>query len=430
MKEIGQRLSLEHRLSLNQLQIQSLELLTLTNMEVQELLEQEYQENPMLEHRGNDRSVYEGPLHYAREIATEDEDICDEIRMQLNRSDHTAQEWRIIEYLLSCLDEKGYCREEPEDVAEILKVDDRIVRKCLKTLRGLEPAGIFSASLEQCLIGQVRRAGIDDPILEEIIEKYLPAVCEGNIGMVTRTLNVSAAQLGSYMQLIRKLDPIPLAGHKKQEIGYIHPDIVCRRKEGQWEIKLTDDWTENYFLSDYYLKLYMECSDEGLKQYLKKKLDRARFIINGIVSRRNTILRILQEIIRRQAGYFERQEGLLPMRMEDIADPLGIHVSTVSRAIKNKYLEHPKGTIRIKDLFGMTIGTKKEEEGVTAGRIKQEIKHIIDHEDREDPDSDQKISKILEEQGILISRRGVAKYRQEMDILSSKRRKELYSIQM
>lgn len=430
MKEIGQKLSLEHRLSLNQLQIQSLEILTLTNIEVQELLEQEYQENPMLEHRGNNSSVYEEPLHCAREIAAEDENVYDEILMQLNRSDYTAQEWKVIEYLTSCLDEKGYCREEPKDVAEILKVDDRIVRKCLTTLRGLEPAGIFSASLEQCLIWQVRMAGIKDSILEEIIEKYLPDVCEGNIGMITRRLNVSAAQVGSYMQLIRKLNPIPLMGYKKRETEYIHPDIVCRRKEGQWEIKLTDDWTANYFLSDYYLKLYMECSDEELRQYLKKKLERARFIMNSIESRRNTILRILQEIIRRQAGYFERQEGLLPMRMEDIANSLGIHVSTVSRAIKNKYLEYPKGTILIKDLFGMTVGTGKEEEGMTAGRIKQEIKQIIDQEDRENPDSDQRISEILENQGIVLSRRGVAKYRQEMDILSSKRRKELYRIQM
>lgn len=219
-------------------------------------------------------------------------------------------------------------------------------------------------------------------------------------------------------------------GYGKVETEYIHPDIVCRKKDGVWEVELTDEWTANYYLNEYYLKLYAECSDEELKQYFRQKLERARFIFNSIESRRNTILRILREIVRRQTGYFEQKEGLAPMRMEDIADALDIHVSTVSRAIKNKYVEYPGETVLVKELFGATVGAVENKEGITARQIKREIQDIIANEDRKNPVSDQIICDMLEKKGVAVSRRGIAKYRREMDILSSKRRKEVYSVQL
>ncbi len=430
MADIRPRMLLEHKLSLNQLQIQSLEMLALTNTEIQDVLEQEYQENPMLDHQGNNCAGYEAPLHYAREMTAESEQLREDIIMQLKRQDFSEREWAVIEYLIQSMDDRGYCKENPEEVAKVLKVDRGIAVKCLEALRGLEPVGIFSASLEQCLISQLRAAGIYDPILEEIIEKYLSAVSEGKISTITRALHISTAQVGKYLHIIQKLNPIPVTGYKRAETEYIHPDIVCRKKDSGWEVKLTDDWTENYYLNDYYLKLYAECTDEELKQYFRQKLERARFIINSIESRRNTILRILKEIVRRQTGYFEQREGLVPMRMEDIADALDIHVSTVSRAVKNKYVEYPGGTVPVKELFGAAVGAAENKEGITAKQIKREIQNIIADEDRKNPVSDQNICEMLERKGMAVSRRGIAKYRRQMDILSSKRRKEIYSIQI
>lgn len=430
MADIRPRMLLEHKLSLNQLQIQSLEMLALTNMEIQDVLEQEYQENPMLDHQGNNCAGYEAPLHYAKEMTAENEKIRDEIVMQLKRKDYSEREWDVIEYLIQSMDARGYCSENPEEAAKILKVDNEIVVKCLEALRRLEPVGIFSASLEQCLISQLRAAGIYDSVLEEIIENYLSAVCEGKISTITRALHISTAQVGKYLHIIQKLNPAPITGYGKAETEYIHPDIVCRKKDGGWEVELTDEWTANYYLNEYYLKLYAECSDEDLKQYFRQKLERARFIINSIESRRNTILRILREIVRRQTGYFEQKEGLAPMRMEDIADALDIHVSTVSRAIKNKYVEYPGGTVLVKELFGATVGAAENKEGITARQIKREIQDIIANEDRKNPVSDQIICDMLEKKGVAVSRRGIAKYRREMDILSSKRRKEVYSVQL
>lgn len=430
MADISPRMLLEHKLSLNQLQIQSLEMLALTNIEIQDVLEQEYQENPMLDHRGNNCAGYERPLYYAKEMTAESEKIRDEIVMQLKRQDYSEKEWNVIEYLIQSMDTRGYCNEDPEEAAKILKVDNAIVVKCLEALRGLEPVGIFSASLEQCLISQLRAVGIYDSVLEEIIENYLSAICEGKISTITRVLHISTAQVGKYLHIIQKLNPAPIMGYGKVETEYIHPDIVCRKKDGVWEVELTDEWTANYYLNEYYLKLYAECSDEELKQYFRQKLERARFIFNSIESRRNTILRILREIVRRQTGYFEQKEGLAPMRMEDIADALDIHVSTVSRAIKNKYVEYPGETVLVKELFGATVGAVENKEGITARQIKREIQDIIANEDRKNPVSDQIICDMLEKKGVAVSRRGIAKYRREMDILSSKRRKEVYSVQL
>lgn len=430
MADISPRMLLEHKLSLNQLQIQSLEMLALTNIEIQDVLEQEYQENPMLDHQGNNCAGYERPLYYAKEMTAESEKIRDEIVMQLKRQDYSEKEWNVIEYLIQSMDTRGYCNEDPEEAAKILKVDNAIVVKCLEALRGLEPVGIFSASLEQCLISQLRAAGIYDSVLEEIIENYLSAICEGKISTITRALHISTAQVGKYLHIIQKLNPAPIMGYGKVETEYIHPDIVCRKKDGVWEVELTDEWTANYYLNEYYLKLYAECSDEELKQYFRQKLERARFIFNSIESRRNTILRILREIVRRQTGYFEQKEGLAPMRMEDIADALDIHVSTVSRAIKNKYVEYPGETVLVKELFGATVGAVENKEGITARQIKREIQDIIANEDRKNPVSDQIICDMLEKKGVAVSRRGIAKYRREMDILSSKRRKEVYSVQL
>lgn len=433
-------LVLEQTQTLSGAQIQSLKVLAYTNQELDAFMQMEYLENPLLE-ASTDRQeetmqslekFYEKGSEYSGAHARENDDDVDRrgdvrakeqgilermVMEQLHHGDYTEKEWKLIRYLVCCLDDSGYFPYEPEDIAGVTGYDEDMVARCLKDLKELEPAGIFAKDLSECLILQLRRAGAEDPKLYEMAEKYLGEILQGHISRVTRQLHISTAAAKEYMHILSTLNPKPLAGGSR-ETQYMVPDILAVREGGSWKAELNDRWMGEYHLNDYYIHMMETAQDQELKEYFAEKLKRARYVLDCVEQRRATVLKIVHAVLEWQSGYFLHGEPLKPMTQEDIAQILDLHSSTVSRAIRGKYLQYQK-TVLLKELFSAAVS---KEENTSAGSVKERIRALIQKEDKDRPLSDARLEKLLSEEGIRISRRTIAKYREQMGILDSKRR--------
>lgn len=437
----------EQKLQLNQGQIQSLDILALTNQELEEFLTEEYLENPLLECTidkksdliGNLESFYEKgetfqDLYLAwdgggadiAEDASRRQDVRDfnvtqideQLLSQLDMEAYTEEEWDILRYLIHLLDERGFFPYTAEDVAGISSYDEKTVKRLLKTLKTLEPAGIFAQDLGECLIMQLKRQGDTDEMLLRMIRECMEDVLNGKISNVTRKLEIPTAQVREYIRRIGMLHPRPLAQLSQHEqTTYIIPDVLASFENGAWQVSLNDNWMGIYRLDGYYLRMMHDTRDEELKSYFREKLSRAHFMIDAVERRRNTILKISETVLNRQQDFFLHGEALKPMTLEDVADAIGMHASTVSRAIRGKYISCRK-TLPFKSLFQTSVGQKD----VSGDAVRKAILKAVETEDRAKPLSDSAIEKILAAEGLCASRRTIAKYRMEMGIPDSRNR--------
>lgn len=443
--EIGYSTILEQSQIMSQNQIQSLQILAMDNTELNEYLQNEYLENPLLEHApGAEGSSKEGISSITGMVKVESYkawgegvkgyDVASDNPLELkyylldqvNQMKYTVIENKVMEVLIECLDESGFFTMPLEDVAIMTRAPLETVEKCLGIMSELKPDGIFAPDLAHCLIRQLEVQGEDDEYIRRIILEHLEDVADGKISTISRKLNLPTAQIRKYIAAIKKLNPRPLMGIGAGKAEYIMPDIIFTYKDQQWNIELNDKWMGDYKLSSYYMELMQGATDKELLEYFRRKMESTRFIIRSVEQRRMTILRISQAILEWQMDYFMECGSLKPMTMADIADKIEMHVSTVSRGIKGKYLQCPRGTIRIKNLFSAGVTTSTGDSSETPEVIKAKIKEIIDNENHEKPYSDQEIAEILEEKNISISRRTVAKYRKELGISTTYERK--YSI--
>lgn len=434
-------LILEQKQTLTARQMQSLSILAYTNQELGNFLTNEYLENPMLECTSDKEDemiveleqMYEKGISYKEHYIKYEDEECSRagdvrsreeyeteafILGQLRETDYSRDEWQLMGYLVKCLDEKGFFTYEAESIARVSGFGEEMVVKCLGILKNLEPAGIFSRDITECLLKQMEFKGIEDKKLITLVESYLSEILEGHISVVSRKLNLSTAKVRQYIHEIGRLNPRPLMNSPMEESEYIVPDILVSLEKGGWNIQLNDRWMGEYRLNEYYIHMMQDSKEEELKQYFREKLKRARFVVDSVEQRRNTIMKIVGAILEIQADYFLRQGPLKAMTMEDIACITNMHVSTVSRAIKDKYMQYKK-VVLLRDLFqSTTIGSEE----VSVNRIMQRVREIIEGEDHNTPFSDLKIAEEMKAEGIKISRRTVAKYRMQMGIPESRQR--------
>lgn len=432
---------LEQKQVLSQSQIQSLEILAMDSIELSRMLHDEYLENPVLEYTGNEPGPvktqelagdYAGTPFYQHgedlneknegNIPAQERDtIKPYLLWQLDRSAYTDEEWAAMDYMIDCLEDNGFFETPLEEVALACGITEEQAARCLNDLRQLEPYGIFAEDLKHCLLKQIQVLGMEDTDLWQVVDGYLEAVAGGKISEISRGLGLTTAKVRKCISQIAELNPRPLAGFGTENASYIVPDIILHRENGEWYGELNDSWMEDYKINDYYLKMMKESGDEELVSYFKEKLERVRFLMGSIEQRRQTIMGIVDLIIERQKPFLEGKGPLTPMTMRDAAEALGIHPSTVSRAVRGKYLQYPNGSIFMKSLFTASAG---KEDGVSAMGVKQTLKELIEGEDHRKPYSDKDLAELLESRGIHISRRAVAKYREEMGIKGSFERRQ------
>lgn len=445
--------SLEQNQIMSQSQIQALEILSMDNVELNEMMQTEFLNNPLIEHISSNSSALEKPSkieeYYSqpsKQISRDSkqnmtqelrgkhsekhsgfqEDISNMIMMQIDLSFYTKKEIKILKFLIECLDERGFFLEDIQEIAKIQKVSFQEIENLLDELRKLEPYGIFARNIEDCLLIQLKMKGVKDAILEHIIKDYLKEVSEGKIGVISRALLVTTAQVRTAISMITTLNPRPMMLFDKEEPQYITPDIIMKYSCDKWTIEFNDNWVGNYSLSDFYLKMMSESKDEELTEYFKQKYERAKFLFNSIEQRRNTILLIVKAIANRQIAFLQGNGDLVPMLMSDIAQDIEVHTSTISRAVRGKYLQCHIGTLQIKKLFSISISTNNTSgSDTTATAIKKSIKKYIEQENKRKPYSDQVLTNMFLEQGVTVSRRAIAKYRDELGIMGSTARKRI-----
>lgn len=441
--ELNSYIEVQQKQTLSAGQVQALNILAFTNQELEDFMVNEYLENPILERsdqkeneimtsmeKFSDSQAIYGDQHpgspeeeepYRRELsAREGNRLKENLLGQLNWKDYSKEQWKIMSYLVDCLDEKGFFTHDLEELSAASGYKKEELDRCLMVLRELEPAGIFSSGLVECLLKQLEARDVKDEPLCRILKDYLPQLFSGQIGVISRSLGISTVQVKEYIHFIGSLNPRPIMDMGTEEASCVVPDIIVSRPGGSWRVEINDQWIGEYKYSDYYIHMMKEAKDPELTAYFKERLERARFVMNCVEQRRKTIVRVMEAILRRQEAYFEQKDLLESMGLEDIAGDLGIHVSTVSRAVKGKYVQY-KRTEPVKSLFTSSLSKEGEGQGISPEKIKERIRAMIAAEGKK-PLSDQKLAHGLAEEGIPVSRRAVAKYRIQMNIPDSRQR--------
>lgn len=440
--EIKTDISLQAKQVLSQVQMQSLNILSMSMTELEEFLQNEEIENPLVEYSSG-RQEGELPVAYREydrfyngasrdgdsrgeiyEADDTEQSVENMIMMQLPWKTFTEEQHRIVKFCVHSLDQNGYLTVPPSEIAEALKAEVSEVEYIVSRLKELEPVGIFAFSLEECLVLQV--LGMEqEAALCTIIRNHLQDVADGKISTISRRLKLSSVEVRKLIHVIRNLNPRPLNGYGGDRAQYVFPDIILSYQDGQWSVSLNDKWAGNISINEFYVHMMETAQNEELKNYFEEKLKRARFIMNAVEQRRRTLEGITEGILKRQAGYFLGKEPLKPMTLEEIAAEREIHKSTVSRAIRDKYILTPAGCLLIRDLFttGISAGGKTRED-VSRNTVKSRLKALVDQEDKKHPCSDEQLAKLLEAEGMAISRRTVAKYRMELGIGGAFSRRE------
>lgn len=441
---LGMEISIAQKQQLSQTQIQSLEILSMDNIELQTLLQDEYLENPLLDYTGSSKeqtdiekitSMYEKmpsvpdrreELEEKEErgskepAAQRENEIGEYLISQIKPGAHTTYEWEIFQFLIECLDDNGFFTLDLSELAQQTHYKYEVMEKCLNELRMLEPYGVFAQDSRHCLLKQIEMMGMEDTPMWHMVSEYMEDLAVGKVSTISRQLKLSTVQVRKYMEQICKLNPKPLNGFKGGQVSFIVPDIIVTKENDSWEISLNDNWVQDFKINDYYYQMMQKSKKGEMYEYFKSKLEHIYFLMNSIEQRRKTIIKISRAVVERQKDFLEGKSTLKPMTMSDVADELNIHTSTVSRAIRGKYMQYPGGNIFMKNLFSSAASKDSAvSEGATPVHIKQKIKEIIEQESRKNPYSDLELVKKLEEEGLKISRRTVSKYRQELGIKGS-----------
>lgn len=420
--------------------MQSLAILSFDSVELDQFLRDEYLENPLLDYTEtvpgitrqetlqsykNTSSSFDNSSRETMDLPRlDDTSVKQYLLQQLDITQYSKLQWSLMQYLIDCLDDQGYFQFSPEEIAQHTGADVPTIKNCLEDLKCLEPSGIFSSNLTDCLISQLDKSSEDFDILQAIISDHLEDMASGKISSISRSLGLSTADVRKAIDRIRMLSPRPLLGFLPNREQYVIPDIIFTKNEDGWNIALNDGWTANYHLNDHYVKMLKTTSDPELLAYFEGKLSHIQLIFSCIEQRQKTILSIAKELLKEQEDFFNMTGKLRPMTMTALSERLKIHPSTLSRAVKGKYIQYPGGTILCKSLFTTAVAAANGDSCVSQSDVKSIIKELIDGEDPSKPYSDQAIVRLLKAKDIELSRRAVTKYRLELGIGSSVERKE------
>ena len=443
-------ISQEQKLIMTQQMQLSVKILQLSSYELQKLVEKETQENPLLEVKYGEENK-ENTLDYkeiikylefdnynhSNVVRNKDEEVSPftfisekkslkEYLKEQIRDLNVKDSIRIIaDYIVESIDERGYFNEKLENMAKVLKIPVHMVEEALKIVQGLEPDGIGARDLKDCLKIQCRKKGMVDENLYLIIDNHLEDIAENRYNAIAKKLNINVKESQSYGDFIKTLQPKPSRGfYTGEEVNYIIPDAYIKKIDKEYYIIMNDNVTPRLTINNLYKGIINGGEDKEAVDYVKGRLDSATFLIRSIEHRKSTIYKVLEKILCIQREYFDYGEKFLkPMTLREIADSLDMHESTISRAIKDKYIYTERGTIKIKNLFTTGLTSKEGNESLSCLEVKKGIENLINEEDKNNPLSDQNISDILRGKAVNISRRTVAKYREEMGIKSSKGRK-------
>ncbi|WP_302486300.1 RNA polymerase factor sigma-54 [uncultured Megamonas sp.] len=442
-------LNLKQKLLMTPKLQQSINILQLSAHELGELIEKEYMENPTLEmdssseHELEPTSDFERTMDFLEYLNKDDEKPepmanDDDYKVkEFTRSNQTLEEYlseqvdftfndkqeiKIAHYIIGLLDAAGYLRTSLAEISSLLNTDEEIIKNVLVKIQLLEPVGIGARDLPECLAIQAKKINVYNGIIKDIIDKYLTKVADGKIKEIAILENTEPIKVQEAIDIIRSFNPKPGASFGKENLEYIVPDVVVKDINGKLEVIINDTNVPKLRVNSLCYKRDM--LDANSKKYIEQHVNSAIWLIKSIEQRRITLLKVVNEIVKQQEMVFYKGLSYMkPLLMKTIAENIGVHESTVSRTVANKYMEMPYGIIALKKFFAASVNKQNGEEQIIADKVKVKIKELIESENKAKPFSDQQLSNILNENGMKISRRTVMKYREQLGLASSSKRK-------
>lgn len=359
----------------------------------------------------------------------EEETLAESLLQQLLGGPYTDRQMEIFHYLVESLDNRGYFVDPIGDVAGHLGVSEQEVEECLGIMKTLEPAGVCAADLSECLYLQLEQQEMDGELAVEkaIVKDHLELLGKNQLPAIAKKLEVSIERIRQARQRIQGLNPKPASGYADRGgLRYITPDVTVVKLTDYFEIMVNEYVLPQIRLNQDYMKLLRsEDCDKEVQQYLSEKVKQIEQVQDYISRRNRTLTRLARYLVEEQKDFFQYGKGHLhPLRMRDAAEQLEVHESTVSRAVKEKYLQCCWGVFPLEYFFTRGFVEDENQETIATDRILEVLKEIIAGEDKKKPYSDQKLALQLEGRGIHISRRTVAKYREGMQIPDCRGRKE------
>ena len=346
---------------------------------------------------------------------------------QLSYLDLDDRQQELCESIIGSVDSRGYLTNSLDEILKDVngEISDEEAEEALSVVQGLEPPGVAARSLSECLMLQLDGEHEDKEFLRRLLENHFDDILENRYPQVADAMDCSIQELKDAVERISQLNPMPGSLFGEPSAPNVVPDLRVELIDGDYQIFLEDSWLPSLRYNKYYRrKLNDDSLDDKTKEYLKKKMQSARWLIDAIEQRRSTLYNVTSEMMDVQREFLDHGDAALkPLKMQDIADRAGVHVSTVSRAISGKYIQTPRGIYPLKHFF--TGGLQKDSGEMESWEaVRQKLQKIIRDEDKSDPLSDEQISQELKRKGIDIARRTVSKYRKNLGIPSARKRKE------
>ena len=462
---------------------QAIKLLQLSKLELQEVLNQELLENPLLEETAEEAKQEEAEAEAQEKTQTEEEakaaeppkekdkdsfdeidydayfqdyieygynprgmgeeheefpientltrppNLTDHLTWQLSMSDASPRIKEIGQFIIGNIDEDGYLRASQEEIEASGKYATEEVNEAISAIQALDPIGVGARDLRECLLLQLEFLEIDVPLVETIVRDHWEMFMQRHFVQLAKVLAIDMKTLEGIVEVIKHLDPKPGRKYSNERAIYVEPDVYVQKVGEEYVIILNEDGMPKLRINGAYRSMLnsMDSKSDGeTVNYIKDKIRSAVWLIKSLDQRQRTIYKVAESIVKHQREFLEKGiDYLRPLVLRDVADDIQMHESTVSRVVSNKYMHTPRGLFLMKYFFHSGIDSETGED-ISSLTVKKKIQSFIEAEDPRKPLSDSKIMKILNDEGINIARRTVAKYRDELNIPSSTDRKQIF----
>jgi RNA polymerase sigma-54 factor len=356
--------------------------------------------------------------------------LQDFLLVQLGEMELDPELLEIAERIISCLDpsDGGYFRTSLEDLlpADATPEQLQTARRALEIIQGLEPLGVAARDLRECLLVQLRPEMPYYEVQKTLIQDHLEDLRDNRLPAIKRRTGYSLEDIQAAWNELRKLNPKPASHFADSAVPSVTPDVIIEKgDDGRYQVVVDDSRTPSLRISEYYRRrLANGTATPDEKEFLKRKINAAQWLIESIEQRRHTLTRVAQAVVDYQQRFLdEGPEFIEPLKMQQIADQVGVHVTTISRAVDDKWIQTPRGILPLRRFF---VGGTQSEDGeeVAWDTIRLKLQEVIDAEDKANPFSDDELVKELRKRGMVVARRTITKYRQKMDIPSSRQRRD------
>ncbi len=331
------------------------------------------------------------------------------------------------EFLVQNLDDNGRLQGTLPEIIQVYgqPVEYAIADKVLNMIQRLDPPGVGARNLQECLLLQVDDEMPLRDVVVTLITDHLENISQNRLPLIERTTGYSLDTIKAALEQIRTLEPFPGRRFQSHISQNVSPDVrVEQGEDGQWRVTLINDYTPELRISRKYVRMLQDNPDQQTKEYIRKKMEAAKWLIEAIEQRHNTLRKVSQAIVDHQSDFLENgPEAIVPLKMQQIADDVGVHVTTISRAVDGKWMETPRGIYPLRRFFGGGTTTAEGDE-VAWQKIRLKLQEVIDNEDKHNPLSDDALVKEMATHGYTLARRTITKYRKAMNIPSSRQRKE------